>query len=61
MDDATTVACEICGAELTVSDRALRDPKQLERDLPGGWTLYVRRNGTTGQYVRVVRCPEHQP
>lgn len=61
MNDATTIACELCNAELTVSEAALLDPKKLERDLPGGWTLYLRRDATTGKYVRVVRCPDHQP
>jgi hypothetical protein len=61
VEGAAAIACELCDAELTVSDEALRDPKILEQDLPTGWTVYVRRDATTGEYVRVVRCPDHQP
>lgn len=61
MEGAAAVACELCDAKLTVSDEALRDPNTLEQDLPPGWTLYVRRDASTGEYIGVVRCPDHQP
>ena len=60
-EEATTVSCAVCGHEVTVSLRAAGYQEDLERELPVGWTLTWERDEETGEYARVLRCPEHRP
>lgn len=59
MSDAATVACKVCGLEVTVSGAATRSAAQLERELPMGWDLREERDEVTGALVVVVLCPNH--
>jgi hypothetical protein len=59
MEEVTTVACKMCGVEITVSRAATRSPKQLDSELPMGWDLREERDEATGKLVVVVYCPDH--